>query len=203
MTFNTAFIPLTALGLLLTAGSAPAHDDHGHREAGAHVHGVAQMDLVVDNGAIAINLNSPAADIVGFEYAPRDDDDRDALRAAKAKLEDGAALFQPTEAARCELVRTEVRSDQLHGDVRSGHGDDHDHGHDHGDDHDHGHGDDHQHADFHAEYRFDCAQGDALTDLTTTFFEVFDGSESMVVRMITPDRQTRVELNPDRDRLRL
>ncbi len=188
-------LPFAALGLLLAATGAPASPDPGHREVGAHAHGLSRVDLVVDGAAIAIDLISPAADIVGFGHPPRDDADRAALAAAVEQLQRGDELFRPTAAARCELTRAEVRADQLHDEDPES-----DDGHGHGHEHDHGHAGDH--ADFRAEYRYECAEPDHLAGMAVTFFQVFDATETMVVRMSTANRQTRVELAPTRHRLR-
>ncbi|MGB0128732.1 MAG: DUF2796 domain-containing protein [Rhodocyclaceae bacterium] len=39
----------------------------------AHEHGVAKLDVASDGGALAINVESPLDNRVGFEHAPRTD----------------------------------------------------------------------------------------------------------------------------------
>src|SRR5690554_4471147 len=60
---------------ILTTGmgtSALAHEHHheGHRHHGAHVHGMATLDLVADANNIMIHLRSPLVNLLGFEHQP-------------------------------------------------------------------------------------------------------------------------------------
>jgi hypothetical protein len=72
------------------------HDDHGHdehRQHGTHVHGIAALNLASEGKEVHVELDSPAANIVGFEHAPSSAEDRAALDQAIATLSDGAALL--------------------------------------------------------------------------------------------------------------
>ena len=41
-----------------------------HRQHGSHQHGVGRLNLAQEDTEIRLELDSPAANIVGFEYAP-------------------------------------------------------------------------------------------------------------------------------------
>lgn len=61
-----------------------AEDNHGSHEA--HVHGEAEMTLILQNDELAINFESPAANLVGFEHHPETDLQRNALDAVLTDL---------------------------------------------------------------------------------------------------------------------
>ncbi len=78
-------------------------------EPGAHVHGVAEMRIVIDGSRLEIALETPLDNVLGFEHAPRDDRQRDAVRAMAAKLRT-PQMFLPSPAARCKAVSTKLES---------------------------------------------------------------------------------------------
>ena len=96
------------------------HDHHGHGDhdqkhastasLDAHEHGVASLNLVVDGGQLIIELDSPAANIVGFEHMPGSAEDFAALADARKQLLRADALFAITDAAGCALEEAEAKS---------------------------------------------------------------------------------------------
>ena len=108
---------------------------------GAHVHGHAQLEMALDpSGQLIAEFTTPKANLVGFEYEARTDEEKAAEEAAEARLLDGASILVFPEAAGCTLVSAEL----------------HEEGHEHHDDHgheDHGH-DEHDH-DGHASHGHD------------------------------------------------
>ncbi|AHE99681.1 DUF2796 domain-containing protein [Thioalkalivibrio paradoxus] len=116
-----------------------------HRHHGAHVHGVAELNVVLDGALLAIELHSPAYNLVGFEHPPRTEADRRALREARAILESPERLFPLAAAAGCKPGAVRVDSPLFAGidpdehEHPSGHEQGHGHGSDHGHDHQHGH----------------------------------------------------------------
>ena len=64
---------------LLPLAVAHAHDDHDHDHAhgtlGAHEHGVAKLNVVLDDNTLELELDSPAMNLVGFEHAASSDAD--------------------------------------------------------------------------------------------------------------------------------
>ncbi len=175
---NTIFAWL-ATGLL--AGmSAPAWaDEDGHREHGAHVHGVANLDLAVDANEIMAALKAPAMNIVGFEHAPRNDDQHRAVDQAAAWLKDGTQWLIPSSAAACRLESARVASGLLDTDDPDGHDDD---------SHDHDNNDD-VHSEFQVQLAFHCANPDELRSVEIRLFEQFPGMERIQLQAITDTRQ--------------
>ena len=173
----------------VAAGKDHDHDhDHTHREHGAHVHGVAELNVAVDADALLVELNTPAMNIVGFEHPPRTAEQRAAIDAARTQMADGAALFLPNPEAECVQTAHTVTLDL-------GEPEDHDHGHDHGDKE--------VHADAHGEWAFTCAKPASLNQLDVRLFDIFPGKEKLRVQLVTSAGQRGAELTPEQHKLDL
>lgn len=203
------------------------HHDHGHdhnhastASLDAHEHGVASLNLVVDGGQLIIELDSPAANIVGFEHMPSTAEDLAALADARKQLLQADALFAIADAAGCALEEAEATSPLFEAEAHAaGHGHQ-DHAgkhHDHDDEHhaehakhggeghaEHKHAD-HAgaHSDIEASFHFDCANPDAIEQIEVKLFEVFPGTEKLLLQAITPRGQQGGELTPTQNIIRL
>ncbi|MGL6261337.1 ZrgA family zinc uptake protein, partial [Vibrio sp. WXL210] len=130
-----ALSTLTAFGLTAT----PVLADSEFRQHGSHVHGEVELNVAQDANELLIEIVAPGADVVGFEHAPKTEQEEAALKQAIAKLEQPTSLFTLTANANCSVEHVSVThtlgEDSL---------DHHDHGHDEHkhDDHDH---DEHKH----------------------------------------------------------
>ena len=124
--------PATALAATLLAGAAFAASDGERREHDAHEHGHGALDIVVEGEELVIELRIPAVNVVGFEHAPKDDAEREAIRKALVPFGDAASLFVLPAEAECEVEEAEAAI------VSMGHEDEHE-GEEHadGDGHDH------------------------------------------------------------------
>ena len=162
-----------ALALALVLPAALAADGE-HRSHGAHAHGLARLDLAVEGGLVLIGLESPAANIVGFEHAPATAEERAALDKALASLKDGARLFRLPADAECRLVEATVET-PLAGAAAAAVAED-------------------AHADIDAEYRFECAQPDRLVQMDLGLFEAFPATRTLQVQFVGPRGQDAAEL---------
>ncbi len=81
--------------------------------AKAHEHGVAALDIAVEQARITLQLETPLDGLLGFERAPRTDAERKAADAAVAKLRAAASLFRIDPAAGCTLAGVELDSAAL------------------------------------------------------------------------------------------
>ncbi len=156
------------------------HDDHDHehREAGAHQHGVAEIGAALDGGKLAIEFKSPAANLVGFEHDPKNDDQRKAVENAVIVLKNGKTLFVPDANAKCVLSAATVSSPFESDTADRDHDQDaHDHEkHDHDEAHENH---EETHSDFSARYLFDCAAPQQLTTLRVGLFDIFPAIEKI------------------------
>ncbi|ULT71451.1 DUF2796 domain-containing protein [Pseudomonas sp. BC42] len=182
-----------ALLPLAVAQAVQAHEhEHEHGSLGAHEHGVARLNAVLDGQALELELESPAMNLVGFEHAPSTDADKAKVAAARAQLEQPLALFSLPKAAACVVAKQELQS-PLFGDKPDA--DDHD-----DDDHDeeakgaNGHEHHHEHSEIHAHYQFTCAKPDALKSLDLgQIFKTFPATQKIQVQLISPSGQQGVE----------
>jgi hypothetical protein len=163
-----------ATGLMSGTPLAVEHD-HEHRQHGAHVHGVAALNLALEGNEVQIEFDSPAANIVGFEHAPSSPDDHAALDKAVATLEDGDTLFRFNADAGCRMETATVTSDMLDGNHAEHDG--------------HAHDESETHSDIEAAYHFECDAPDKLTRLTIEVFEAFPGMEEIKVQYVIERKQ--------------
>ena len=165
-----------------------------------------------------MEITAPGADIVGFEHAPTNAEQHQALEAALLQLKQADTLFALTPSAKCHLTEALVTETLTAHDSHAGHDhDEHDHdshaGHNH-DEHDHdshaGHDHDehdhdshaehdhevHAHGEFSAQYTFRCDDIKQLTSLQMSWFKHFPSTEKIAIQTITETSQKAAYLTP-------
>lgn len=195
---------MTPLALVVPGASAEdKHDhdhDHEHRQHDAHVHGIAALNLALEGEEVHVELDSPAANIVGFEHAPASEADHAALDKAVATLNKGDQLFLFNKEAGCKMEKAMVASallEEEHHDHEEKHSDDHghkekgEHGHD---EHGHEEHEEETHSDIEAVYHFECDQPGKLMQLTVELFEAFPATEEINVQYVIEAKQGAKEL---------
>ncbi len=140
----------------------------------AHEHGHSELSIAVEGSKVVIELEAPGADIVGFEYAPKSDDDKAAVEAAKAKLSKPIELLGIAAAAGCKGVSTEV---ELEGEG--------------------------EHNEFHAKYELECSDVKALATMEPVFFKMFPKAGELEVVAVGDNGQMKGELEPGKNVLDL
>ncbi|ELE7132514.1 MULTISPECIES: zinc uptake protein ZrgA [Vibrio] len=210
------------IGLSLTA-TANAEE---YRQHEAHVHGHVEFNIAQDGKDLLIEITSPGADVVGFEHAPENAEQENALNNAIAALKDTNKLFAINQQAKCVIEDVHVAhtlGEESHeGHDHHDHDHDHDHeGHDHDKhdhdkhkDHDHDEHDDHHdhdghehheghdhehggHGEFTVEYRYHCDSVADLNSIDTTWFKQFPATESISVNLFTDTTQSATNLSKD------
>ena len=73
-----------------------------------HVHGVIELGVVVEGGTVAVLLNAPLSDVVGFEHAPESDEQLELIREAAAMLSNADAMFGLPDSASCTISDTSI-----------------------------------------------------------------------------------------------
>ena len=198
---------ITAL-LFAAALSLPAAAEE-KRGLDAHEHGVGKLNIAIEGNTIAMELEAPGADIVGFEHPATTAEDRSKVDGAIAMLAKPQELFVlPAEAAclvsdaHVSLVTEEEHGDD-HGEEKRAHEDhkvedaEEKHAHeDHKDEHaeeKHAGHDDHEdeagHTEFHAGYMLNCEKPEAVARIEFPYFTVFGNARELEVQMIS-DRGT-------------
>lgn len=167
----------SALAALLWSTSV-----HGDGEHGAHVHGVAVLNVVFEGTGLVIQLETPAANVVGFEYLPTTAEDKTAVADAAAALARGETLFSFDTEAGCHQATSEVESPMLAALAESGQ--DHEHEHEHGE----------AHSEFEVTWEFVCESPSALGGFRVNLFDTFPGFDAIEANLVTPNAQDRQEL---------
>ncbi|MCD7061027.1 ZrgA family zinc uptake protein [Pelagibacterium xiamenense] len=195
----------------LLTGVAFAQD---HRQLGSHIHGSGSLDIAIEGDHIALALEAPAFDVVGFETEATSEAQREAIDRAREYLSDPLDLWGITESAGCGVETNDVslmQSHDSHSDSDDhAHDEEHDHGHEH--EHEDDHDDDHDHVDEHEEavhssvaanVELHCEQIGNLTTLEPVYFEHFANAEELAVRIVSDSGQATVEISRDRPSISL
>ena len=164
---------LVAIAALLPLASAFA--------AGPHEHGVVKLDVAVEGSRVSLLLDSPLANLVGFERAPRTDAERQRVDAAIVTLQSATTVFRIDAAAGCTPGPVSLNASALEGPQS---------------------GAEAGHADIDASYSFKCAKGaPALIDVR--LFEAFPAVQRIDVQLVTNAGQAKRTLTRPATRLTL
>jgi len=194
-------VSILTLAIMLAAASSRARAGE-QRHHDAHVHGIAHLNAAMEGTSLHLEFTSPAANIVGFEHQPRTQEQKDGVRKAKEKLEEGSKLFIPPAEAQCRLSKSSIKTDIEH-DAKHEHEHEGEHEkdahHEKGDDDDHEHHkvneDGHsRHSEFEAEYRFVCQHPEKLSQVDVMLIQAFPGIEHIEVQLLTGTKQSAQEL---------
>ena len=194
---STIFPPL--LCAVAICGLSPA------KVAAQHVHGVIELGIVVEGDTVAVSLQAPLSDVVGFEHAPENEEQLELVRQAAAMLSNAGAMFGLADSADCRISHTAVdgpayvtqhfaeddagsaESGHDHHDTHESQGGEADHD-DHADSADHDDQEDHdseQHEEINASYEWECGNTAALESLALRFTEGFAGVETIGIQILT------------------
>ncbi len=204
-------VGILAFAIMLAAASSRTQAGE-QRHHDAHVHGVAHLNAAVEGTTLHLEFTSPAANIVGFEHEPRTPEQKDGVRNAMEKLEDGSKLFIPSPEAQCRLSKSSVKTD-IENDAD--HDTDAEHKHEHEKDAHHGKDADHdkehhaenedehaRHSEFHSEYRFVCKNPGKLSQMDVMLIKSFPGIEHIEVQLLTETKQSAQELTAQSHRIK-
>jgi hypothetical protein len=159
--------------------------DEEHREHGAHEHGAAELMIAWSGNELAIDLETPAHNVFGFEYAPKTDAEKALVDESVASLESGALLqFNPE--ANCTLVSGTVET-EFSEDA-----------HEHEEDEEHNEEEEETHSDVVVAYNIQCQQPDKLESLDVSqLFAQFPNFESLRAQWVSDTAQSAKDLTPD------
>ena len=195
-------------GLSILTSVTTAIASETKRDLAAHEHGVGKLNIAFEKGQIAMELEAPGADIVGFEHHAESAEDRKKVDEAIAVLAKPLDIFTLPADAKCQVKEAKV---ELHGEDEDEHHDEHAAGEKH-DEHaehkhdDHAKHDDHgeeeaSHTEFHAEYVLACANPSAVTQIEFPYFATFPNAKELEVQMISDKGTNGFEVERDEPRL--
>lgn len=169
------------------------------RQLDAHAHGYGELNVAIDGPKVALELNSPAFNIVGFEHSPETDKDKATIKNALSILNDGSGLFLFPAVAGCRLANVNVVSSltEAQHSVHKEHDSDHkDQASDHKTSKHEDHSNNDIHSEFHANYQFQCDVIEKVNTIQVMIFKHFPNTRQLNVQMILPNSQSAMELTP-------
>jgi hypothetical protein len=140
-----------------------AHDDHNHASAEAHVHGEAELNLVVDGQQLLVEFISPLDNLLGFEHAPQTAEQTQAYHDLEQQLTDYRVLFSISNA---DCVQTEQQTEVLFAEEHVGH------------------------AEWHGEYHLHCTEFGNEASLELQLFSNYPGVEILSIQLISAKGQS-------------
>jgi hypothetical protein len=149
---------IALLVLSVAGGTASADELHDH---GKHVHGEVTVNIALGGRTLALEIDAPAAQTLGFEKSPRDDRERAAVKAVDDWFRSGRNMLGVPPAAGCRLTKAEFTPPKLGGG----------------------------HADYRGSYLFDCTAPQSLAWVEIWALRRMQGLEKAEVNLVTPAGQ--------------
>jgi hypothetical protein len=127
---SSSLLSTPAIAQTSTAKPAAREHDHEHDhshegdslEQGKHVHGEVTINVALEGNSLAVELNSPALHVVGFERAARSPEEQRVVSEANTWLKSGAGIIGVPTTALCRLqsvTYTPPASTAKHPDYRA------------------------------------------------------------------------------------
>ena len=160
--------------LFLSMSQAGAVDN-----LGIHEHGLAQLDVGLEGKVLELALQTPAANLLGFEHKPRTESEYAFLRRVQAMLNNPQQLFLLPDSAQCVVEQQSMDGILL-------------------DEHEH----EHEHADIQVSWRLSCKYAEHMHQLNLKgFFQSFPHTQRVQVQLIVPSGQKGFEASPQSSQL--
>ena len=183
------------------------------RQLDSHQHGSANLDIVVDADKIYLSFESPAANLIGFEHEPKNDEQKSLIDTTVQHLKNSGNVLSIAESAVCNLVKSDAEW-HLQSEHADEHKKDHDHDEGHSEGHDeheehaaHEHHEEHEseavHSEFHAEYEIGCSNIEKVSEIEVILFSQFKNLEKIHVQASLPKTQTGMTMTSDNNILQI
>jgi len=165
--------------LVALMGNLPIASAH---ELGAHVHGLATLQIAVDEKTMTLDFSSPLDNLLGFEHVARDAKQKAAVQNMADRLNKAEQLFIPTADAQCTLQSVKLDSLVLEAKSKPDKEED-------------------GHADLDGEFVFACKQPGKLHELEVKLFDAFPNLHQLKVEVATLKKQAAAKLTPQQRRV--
>jgi hypothetical protein len=168
----------------------------------AHVHGEAQVNIIFDESILMLELETPAANLLGFEHTPKNTEESERLSTVSRELESHQRIVKVPDS--CQQLNKAIEwpfalepssVSEAEEESHSEH-DDHDHHH-HGDHSVETEQEDSQHKDIRLVYEWQCSKTEML-EFNFELFQNYSGFEKVTVQWIAFGRQNSTVLNANR-----
>ena len=188
--------PFLTIFCLLISTQAVVAEKQAMEQHGSHEHGVARLTVATTDDGLEIALESPAANLFGFEHKAKTAEEREFVHDVIDELEAGSNLFSMNESAACSFDNAVVETAMAEGHDEEHHDDHKDEKHD--DHKDEKHVEEKSHSDVDVTWTFTCKQPTEITSVSTKLFSAFpNGFEELDVEWITANGAGKTELKKD------
>ena len=186
-------IPISGLIVSLMVSAPLAVDGAEKRHADAHVHGIAEVNIVVEGKKIVIELRTPTEGLMGFEHEARTDAEKKkrdaALRTLESRFED---LVIVDKKLGCKSQPGIVRI------VQSGNRDEKDKKHGHDGDKKSG-----EHREARAAFEYECQQNPAGSSVQFGVTKLFPEIYELRVQVLSDAKQSGATIKKDKGEVKL
>jgi hypothetical protein len=155
------------------------------RQVDKHEHGVGELNIAIDGSLAEFEFMLPGADIVGFEYEAKSDEDLAKIENALLVLENHENLFALTKDSKCVLADLDYHLS----------GEEHD---EHADEEHEEHADEESHTEFYAKYSFKCDNIKQLDKVEFSYFKTFPNSSELEVQFVSDIGSNAFEVEADK-----
>lgn len=189
-----------------TDSKAKAVSDEGNkhvtRSADAHIHGDAELAIVLEKNIVTVELDTPFYNILGFERAPETEIQTKTVMQAELQLERSETLFTFNDNANCTAASNDSHVVLFGEDTHEEH--EHEEGeHDDHDDEDahEDHDDEDTHKDILVTYEFKCLNPAKLSNVRINLFEFFPELSDVDVTYLGPATQRQATVTRQQNRM--
>ena len=161
------------------------------RSADSHTHGDASVAMVLEGSMIAVELDTPLYNLLGFEHEADTAVQKATVLKAETVLSKGSSLFMFNIEAGCSILNDKISVELEH------------HEDDNHDDHKEEDVHDGTHKDVVLQYEYKCQKPKALKNVTVNLFEHFGNLTELDLVYLGPNTQKQVELSATQSRLNL
>lgn len=164
------------------------------RFADKHTHGDAELGIVLENGKVIIEFESPLYNILGFEHSPETDKQHITVARAEKQLSRGTELFIFNDEAGCGITSKNMAVKLFTGSEDNETHDDHDNNDQHSHENKHQGHEENTHQDVFLSYEFTCQNPSSLSSVNINLFQFFEDLSDIDVTYLGPSAQKQVNL---------
>jgi len=172
----------------------------------AHMHGLSELTIAMENQTLEIQLISPAINLIGFEHKARTKEEIAAVSDVLDQLRDHKTLFA-FSGANCSHVETSIDVASLidsdnhkNSTKHDEHEHEHEHEHEYDDDHEE-HAENNSHSNIIANYQLFCENKPSLASITVDLFDAFPATHKIQVMWVVQTRQGAVTLTANKRKI--
>ncbi|MEM9101387.1 MAG: DUF2796 domain-containing protein [Pseudomonadota bacterium] len=180
------FVQLIIMPLAVLASSQHQHST----SLDAHVHGLSQLTIIIEKSTMALQLSSPAANLIGFEHIAKTPQEISRLEQLNQQLKDAKHYsWQRKESCRLEKANIDVSSLLPTPKTSKGHTSHHQHA-------EEKHSHKSKHSEILAHYRYHCSHTNMPSSMAISLFDSFPNIEKIRVMWIKDTKQGATFLTP-------